>query len=687
METVATTICRLCPSCCGMNVYVEGNRVNRVEGLPEDPRTRGRLCPKGRAALDVLYSPERVLQPLRRKGARGEGEWEPVGWSEALNEVVTRFKEIIAADEARAISMYRGQASDWGASWLYALRFMNVLGSPNIITPSHLCYVPRTTAHLLTYGGMVEPDYENTRCIIVWGANPGQTNERAPFGWQIDGALSRGAKLIVVDPFRTKLAESADIWLPVRPGADCALILGMLYVIVDEEAYDKEFVTDWTVGFDALKQHLDAYRPEKVAEITGIPARSIAEAARLYATTRPASIFEGNGLDQHVNVVQTVRAMCILRAITGNIEVKGGETFPDTLSRYSRDIRLLDRLPADALPAGGRGYWFDLTRQVPPSPVLDAILTGEPYPVKAMIVQGGNPVVTWANTPKTEKALRQLDFLAVMDTFMSRTARLADLVLPAATFLESTNLNAYPGMRTNSPLLQQKVIEPLGQAWPDWKLWFELAKRLGFGSEFPWNDIEEAVDYQLEPTGFRAEHLKGHIVVIPKRYMKFKQNGFFTPSKKVELYSNAMADHGLDALPRHVGVSEYFPDYELLRKDYPLLGTNYPRSLFYVHSQLRQIPVLRKADPEPLVFLHSADAARREISDGDRVRVRSSLGCAEMKCSLTDRLQPGMVALTWGWGEAIPEAGTNELVDDIPRDPLTGTTTNRLFFCEVEKIR
>jgi anaerobic selenocysteine-containing dehydrogenase len=668
-----------------MNVFIEGDRVSRVEGLPEDPRTRGRLCPKGRASLDVLYSPDRILQPLRRKGARGDGEWEAISWSEALDQIKTRFKEIVASDGARAISIYRGQAADWGASWLYALRFMNALGSPNVITPSHLCYVPRTTAHLLTYGGMAEPDYENTRCIIVWGANPAQTNERSPFGWQMEEARARGARLIVVDPIRTRLAESADIWLQVRPGTDCALILGMLRVIVDESAYDPDFVRDWTVGFDALKHHLQEYDIQKVAEITGVPGQTISEAARLYATTRPAAIFEGNGLDQHINVVQTMRAMCILRAITGNIEVKGGETFPDTLSRYTRDIRLLERLPADAVPAGGRGYWFELTRQVPPSPVLDAILTGEPYPIKAMLVQGGNPVVTWANTPKTDKALRQLDFLAVMDTFMSRTATLADLVLPAATFFESTNFNAYPGMRTNSPLLQQKVIEPIGQSWPDWKLWFEIAKLLGFENEFPWNDVEEAIDYQLEPTGFRAEHLKGRIVVIPKRYEKFRQNGFFTPSKKVELYSSAMAEHGYDALPRHLDPSEYFPDYDTVREEYPLLGTNYPRSVFYVHSQLRQIPALRKADPEPLVYLHPTDAEKREIPEGARVRVRSPLGQVEMKSTITERLPPGMLALAWGWGESVPEAGTNELIDDTPRDPMTGTTTNRLFFCEVQK--
>lgn len=682
---MVTTVCRFCPAGCGMNVYVEGNRAYKVEGLAEDPRTKGILCPKGKAALEVLYSSERILYPLRRKGDKGGGKWEVVNWDVALDDVASKFRNIIKGYGAKAISVYRGQASDWGASWLYALRFMNALGSPNITTPSHLCYTPRTMAHSLTYGGMVEPDFENTRCLVVWGANPTETNERAPFARQIFEAQARGAKLIVIDPILTRLAENADIWLQVRPGADCALALAMLHVIVKEELYDKDFICEWTVGFDALSRHLKNYSPEQMAETTGVSPDLIREAARLFATTKPSCIFEGNGLDQHLNVVQTVRAICLLRAVTGNIEVKGGDVFPDTLSRGARDIKLLERLPRDVSPVGGYSFYFDLTRVVPPPPVIDAIITGKPYPIKAMIVQGGNPVVTLANSRKTEEALRRLDFLVVMDMFMTRTAQLADLILPAATFLETTNLNAYPGMRTNYPLLQQKVVEPLGQAWPDWKLWFELAKRLGLEEDFSWHDVDAAIDYQLEPTGFRAEHLKGRVVVIPKRYGKFRETGFFTPSKKVELFSSTMAAYGFDPLPRHIDPAEYLPDYAEVSQKYPLLGLNWPRTVFYSHTQFRHILSLRLADPEPLVFLHHRDAAERGIADGDAVVVRSPLGSVVLKAALTDRLLPGTVGLTWGWGEAIPGAGTNELVDDLARDPICGATSNRLFLCEVEK--
>lgn len=623
MERVITTVCRFCCAGCGMNIYIKENKIYKVEGLPEDPIMIGMLCPKGKAAPEIVYSPERLMHPLRRKGERGEGKWEKITWDEAMDELATRLSKIRDTNGAPSISVFRGQASDWGANWLYCFRFMNALGSPNIMTGSESCYVPRTIAHTLTYGGMVEPNYENTRCLIIWGANTTQTNERAPFGRQMLEAQARGAKLIVVDPIRTELAEKADLWLQVRLGTDCALALGMLNVIVQEQLYDNDFIQDWCIGFEALKEHLRNYPPEEMAKITSISAKMIRQTARVFATTKPSCIFDGNGLDQHINVVQTVRAICILRAITGNIEVKGGDVFPDTLSRNSRDIKLLDYLPPDVRPLGDYKFFFDLGRGVPAPPVFDAMLNGKPYPVKALIVQGGNPVVTLANTPKTEEALRKLEFLVVNDTVMTRTAKLADVVLPASTFLETTALTAYPGMRTNYPLLQQQAIEPVGQSWPDWKFWFQLANKLDLQNEFPWKDVDKAIDYQLEPTGFQARQLKGRIVIIPKRFEKFKEEGFFTRSRKVELYSKTMTEYGFDPLPRHIDPSEYISLYQDLIQKYPLLGTPMPRTAYYIHTQFRHIPSLRKGDREPLIFLHPNDAKKRGIEDSDRVLVRS----------------------------------------------------------------
>jgi anaerobic selenocysteine-containing dehydrogenase len=459
----------------------------------------------------------------------------------------------------------------------------------------------------------------------------------------------------------------------------------MLKVIVERELYDEEFVRTWCIGFDALQDHLTHYNLEELATVTGIPATTITAAAETFATERPSSIFDGNGLDQHLNVVQTVRALCILRAITGNIDVEGGEVFPDTLSRKARDIRLVDRLPADTRPLGDYTFYFDMARCVPPPPVFDALLTGNPYPVRAMIVQGGNPVVTLANTPKMEKALRRVECLVVMDLFMTRTAQLADFVLPAATFLETDNLTAYPGLRTNYPLLQQRVVDPVGEAWPDWKLWFELAKRLGFYDDFPWNHVDEAIDYQLEPTEVTARDLKGTIMTIPRRHRKFEEEGFFTPSKKVELFSERLARYGFDPLPTYKDPSQYLPHYHEHLKKYPLLGTSMSRTALYIHTQFRNIENLRRHDPEPLIFINPADAQKREIDDGAAVFVRSPLGEAQRISKVSDRIPEGVVALTWGWGESMPETGTNELVDDGLRDPMCGATSNRLFLCEISR--
>ncbi|NMB35223.1 MAG: molybdopterin-dependent oxidoreductase [Firmicutes bacterium] len=679
---VITTTCRLCPVGCGMNVHVKDNKVLKVRGLPEDPRTKGRLCAKGSRVLDILYAPDRLLNPLRRKGERGAGHWEEISWAEALDEIHSKIVGYKEEFGARSISLFRGQASDWGATWLYAFRFMNALGSPNTSVTSHLCYTPRAVAHTLSYGGYAEPDYANTDCILVWGANPTNSHERAPFGAQMFSAKKRGAKLIVIDPLYTKMAANADIWLQIKPGTDMALALGMLKIIIDEDLYAHEYVEKWTVGFEELKKHVQDYPLDKVAAITELPAEKIEEVARLYATTRKACIFDGNGLDQQIGVIQTVRSLCILRAITGHIEVKGSDCFPDTLSLKSRDLKLLENLPQDIEPIGGRTLWYNMTGNIPMPALADTILTGRPYPVKAIIVQGGNPVVTMANTPRMIEALKKIEFSVVMDVFMTRTAQLADIVLPAANFLEYTNLTGYPGMRTNFPTVQQQTVEPRGQAWPDWKLWFELGKRIS-PTHFPWRTVEEAIDYQLEPTGFGVKQLKGHIVVIPKRYEKFKSNGFFTPSKKIELYSQRMLDFGHDPLP--VFKNPYECPERTPNEEYPFSGINWTISDYYMHSQHRNIPSLRERDPEPLVYLNPEDARKKGIAEGDMVKITSPHGSIEQRCKIADKLTPGYVAISWGWGDIMPEAGANELIGDSLRDEISETTSNRLFICNIEK--
>jgi anaerobic selenocysteine-containing dehydrogenase len=681
-ERIVRTVCRMCQAGCGIQVHVEDGRIVKVCGLAEDPRTRGALCPKGFAAAQLVHSPDRLQYPLKRVGERGAGKWQRITWDEALHFIASRLKEIKGSDGAEAISVFKGQAPDWGDSFQYPQRFMNLLGSPNLCTPGSVCHYPRVLAAAFTYGVKTSPDYQNARCIVLWATNPTGANEGGLRIGHIIDARERGAKLIVVNPILTDLAAKADIWVRIRPGTDCALALGMLNVIINENLYDREFVDTWTFGFDQLKRHVQQYLPKTVSNITGLEAKTIQEMLRTYAEHRPACLYDGNAIDQRVNSVQTARAICILRAVTGNLDVLGGDLLPDTLN--FGDLRLAERMPKAVKPAGDYPLMFQ-HRQLPLLSVIDAILTEKPYPVKAMIVQGGNPAVVMAKSDGTREALAKLDLLAVMDLFMTRTAQLADVVLPAASSFERAGLTAYPAMRSNFVLVQQKAIEPVGESWPDWRFWFELGKRMGYREEFLWEDVEETIDELLAPSGMTFAKLKEKPVVLPRQYKKFEKKGFPSmTSGKVELYADALSKWGYQPLPSYVEPPESPVSTPELLANYPLTAICWPRSV-YVHSQHRNLPWLREIDPEPLVRVHPDDADQRAIRDGDEVVARSPRGSIRLKARITRRVPPRVVAFTWGWGESVPEANLNTLTDSLSRDPITGSTANNLFLCEVQK--
>ena len=305
-ETVKST-CNLCQIGCGVLVHVNNGRVVAVEGDPSNPLSKGTLCPIGLASLEYLYHPDRLMHPLKRVGERGEGKWQQISWDEAL--------DIVAGKMARARDEYGPEsvgfmvgASKTGAS--YPKRFATAFGTPNVTWAGYICFSPRLTASRLTYGYYAIPDYENPpACLMVWGVNPAvslhHVHQRAV------QAAEAGTRLIVVDPRKIDLVGESALWLRVRPGTDLALALGMINVIVNEDLYDKEFVEKWTEGFDQLKAHIQDYPPEKVAEITWVPADKIREAARMYARTKPAAIQWGHGLDEGVNSFQNCRAIAI----------------------------------------------------------------------------------------------------------------------------------------------------------------------------------------------------------------------------------------------------------------------------------------------------------------------------------------------------------------------------------------
>ncbi len=690
METV-DTICRMCGRYCPINVTVEDGKVVKIEGISGNFVTKGRVCGKGIAALQLEYDPMRLKYPMKRKGERGAGEWERITWDEALDTIAKKLLETREEYGARAVVYHYGAAIQH--AWGYIRRLMNLFGSPNIASHSHLCHVPRMLANTATYGGMPACDYRNTELMMLWGYNPVYSSI-LHYGRQIIDAKERGVMLIVVDPIFTAIASKADIFVQPRPGSDGALGLAMLNVIINERLYDEEFVESWTHGFDDLRGLVMEYPPERAEEITWVPASLIEEVARAYATRKPAVLEEGNGLDQHTNVVQTTRVLAILRALTGNLGVPGGHVFRP--GSGLADISLEETKPRGVESITQNPLLYEKVGIITTPHVVDALMTGKPYPIKAMIVQGSGAGVIASNSDKALEAFRRLELLVVDDLFMTATAEIADIVLPSASFLEQQCLIQCPGagppptFDTSFVGLMKKVVEPPGECLGDLDFLFELAKRLGYGKYF--TSPEDLFDEELEPIGLTVRGLReqpGGVIreIAPDElYMTHEKEGFATLTGKVELHSKTLEEAGYDPLPRY----EEPADSPLSRPDvaeaYPLIcGASLHLGLF-THNQYRTLPWLKELIPEAFVEIHPQEAGRLGIADGNDVLVESHRGRIRVVARVTEEVDPRVAIVAWGWGQPYASGDrVNLLTDDRERCPVSGSTGNRSFQCRVVK--
>ncbi len=643
------------------------------------------FCPKLAAAPDIVYSPERLTVPLIRKDD-GSG-FREASWDEALDLVAARFLHHRKESGAQSVAWLRGMAADWGAPWDYPNRLMNAFGSPNTIGNGSICFVARDFAHSYTYGSMAFSEAKNARCVIVWGKNDGNTALGA--AESIQYAKEQGATLVVIDPVETALARKADLWLQIKPGHDGLLAMAMIHEMIENGWVDSQFVEHHTVGFDRLKAVAARYPAEAVAEKIWLTADRIREVARLYATTKPSSIIDGNGLDMHREVFDTTRAIAMLRALSGNLDKPGGDVLPQPIP--VRNIQLKDRLPDSVEPITRDYPLFNTFSETWGNQVqgclIDAILDGAPYPVNMVVVQTGNPVITMADSTRAREAFTKLETLVVIEMFLTETAKLADVILPAASCFETTQLNRF-SIRNNPMLLQNAVIPPVGQSWPNWRIVFELGRRLGLAADFPWQTAEEAIDYQLEPTGVTVEKLRQHgngLRIEELRYEKYREGGFKTPSGKVEFFSERLAGAGLPGVPFEHGLGEDPISFADRSDEYPLLGISGSRDIRFTNSQFRNIPALLEGGPGCVVDIHPEDARRYDLKEGDPVRIESPKGAVEMAARLSTTVRPGMVRLSWGWGEHDPRANLNTLTEDERRGPTTGTSTSRSFMCRLSK--
>jgi len=693
--------CRMCHGGCGVLVHVKDGKVIKIEGDPDSPINRGKICPKCLGSIDHMYHPKRILYPMQRAGERGAGKWKRISWDEAYAVMVDKIQTLQARYGPETIAVGQGTGR---YHFQHTIRFAHAIGTPNWFEPGTAqCFIPRIITSVVTYGDLIVTDYgydqEYPGCLLVWGKNPYVSGSDCESQFRVKSALKKGPQLIVVDPRETLMAKQADIWLPIRPGTDAALALAFIHVIIYEGLFDKAFVEAWTIGFDQLKERVKDYTPEWAQEITWVAAEKIRSAARLYATTKPAAMTWGNALEHNPNAFQNARSVSVLPALTGNVDIPGGNIIGE---HVVADLDwLLGTLP-DATKAkrlGAESYRLLCSPlSVFPSAhiptIWEAIMNGTPYPVRGMLLFGNNGLVSIANTQNTFATLKELDFLAVMEFYMTPTAELADLILPGATWLEADEIMAAPIAANNYVLAQQKTVQ-VGECKQPEEVYIEIARRMHLpqGTE----SLHTLLDMQITPTGLTfAQLCEQGYAYKPVKYRKHENNGFgfLTASGKIELACSYAEMLGYDPLPYYVEPPESPYSQPELAEKYPYVLSTGGRMQQFFNSEFRGIPSLRKQHPWPVVEINYATAEKLGIQSGDWVWIESPRGRIKQKAKLTNQ-HPQVVHVSYGWwypempgpDYGLWESNANVLTNHAPPHcPAIGTYQLSGLLCNVYKV-
>lgn len=674
------SVCTVCDIGCQLRTEVEGGRVKRVLAH-DNPMLAPNICYKGVAVPDIHNHKERLTVPLKRVGERGEDRWEEISYEQAMDEIAERLKAVVAEHGPEALAV---STSGWNTQTTHATdrRFMNLLGAPNWISGVALCAGNTAAVNRLTYGWFPQPDWAKTECIVLFGHNP-RKHSWTPIFNAINAAKARGAKVIVLDPRISDQAETADLHLRLRAGTDAAMCLGWLKVIFDEGLYDKEFVKDWCVGFDELRVRVNEYPLERVAEITGVDEKLIAEAARMYAQANGAVIPWTPITDQQISSTSAIRLHSILRAVTGNVDAQGGETLGGFNESYipESEMGLHEKL-SDEQKAKQLGYdnhpvftyrvaemlkeptektwgypYADIVmgcHMANPTDVFRAMAYGDPYPVKAFIALGNNALLSYPNQHQIHKGLMNQDLIVAHEIFMTPTAMLADYVLPGDVFSERNHVADSWSWGTRLTL-SQKAVEAPEQATSTYQFWHDLAYRFGFEEHFPWDTLDDVLDHRLSRSNrtFAEFEAETFMEAPPAVYHKYRDIGFATPSGKVELYSSVLDELGFDPLP-------YYREGPALSNDYPYAVFTGVREDAFFQTGQRNIAVLRERSPTPKLFLHPADALKEDVRDGDWVKLETATGTVTAKILIQQSMKEGHIRVPHGWW--YPELrGTSEL--------------------------
>ena len=681
-----------CPDACGVLITVEDGRASRIQGDPDHPVTRGFLCAKVMKYLDRVYSPDRVLYPMRRVapkggGSKGASDFQRISWDEALGEIASRLKQVASEFGSEAILPYSyggTLAVLSGASM--DRRFFHRLGASQL--ERSICSAAGE-AGLKSVTGVklgTEPEqFQHSRYIIGWGANIHGNNVHLwPF---IKHARQHGARLVVIDPYKTRTARQADWYLPINPGTDTALALGMMHVIIGEGLHDADYVTKYTVGFEALREKVKGYPPEKVATWTGISAEHIRKLAIEYATHRPAAIRVNYGVQRSEGGGMATRAIAMLPCITGSWKEVGGGLQLSLSGAYGLKREALER--ADLMQTSlGR-----------PARVVNMVELGKALntladpPVKALFVYNSNPAAVCPNHNDVVRGLRRNDlFTVVHEQFFTDTTDYADIVLPATTFFEQKDLQTAYGHYYLQ--MSNQAIEPLGECRSNVEVFRGLAKAMGFEDACFDESVDEMIDLALDSPnpvlqGISRSQLEREGQVRLKfegtedskaPFLPFAQGGFQTASGKAELYNPALPKLGLDP------VAEFVPPEE--SRNGSRSGT-FPLELLarkadnFLNSTFSNLPSVQKLEETGLLEIHPKDARQRGIRDGDAVRVFNGRGEMALRARVNGAVQAGVVAARLNWAKLSP-TGSN--INTLTSEKLTDMGNSATFYSVLVEV-
>jgi len=710
-------ICGLCFHSPGCGVTVHFDDDGRIERLTPDPDApMGRvLCPIAGSAKEIVYSEDRIKHPMKRVGPKGTFEFENISWDQAYDLIVEKLQETKTQYGPEAVAIYAGTGTYErshkdifklkGAEIYLASSVLFPFGSPNTFGVGSPCYTSLgVLAPKLTMGCLhidMFSDVDNADLILVWGTDPSTSTPPEMFS-RLQWAAEEGAEIIVIDPRKTASARlPGSRWLPIRPGTDGALALGLAHVLIREDLHDAEFVSEWAHGYEEFADYVQEFTPERVSGITGIPADIIEELARNIADAEGATYVMYTGLEYTKSGVQNIRAVMVLWALAGQLDVEGGRCFLGQERFLPLATQGQIETPAHEKSIGDGKFpvYTHYCGGEPHAHLLPAsIIDGKPYKIRSLLIQGASLQTAWPAPRRWKRSLEALDFLAVIDRQLTQDAAYADVVLPATTAFEMESYCYYGA----SLRWRERMIDPVGEARPDYQIIAELARRLGYGHLYPQRP-EEVLDYILSESGFTRDDVKKaprHVVrqsAAPMEYRKWESGllrkdgkpGFETPTGKFEIRSTILEKYGYEGLPKYEESDETPIANPELAKRYPLvLGTGPFKP--DMKSCLRAIPAFMKKYPAPLVEINTADAKERGIETGDTVVVKTPRNSIPMCALVSDNIMPGAAYAAVGGGgplgtEAWQNGNANMLTDFEQYDPISGFPVYKTLLCQISK--